>query len=68
VVDVPADLGSRPGVHGLHVDGHRVQLDVDTAQLGTLLGELSAAGVRSLVCQPPTLEELFLHAYGDRAA
>ena len=68
VVDVPADLGSLAGVHGLRVDGHRIQLDVDTAQLGSLLGVLSGAGVRSLVCQPPTLEELFLHAYGDEAA
>jgi ABC-2 type transport system ATP-binding protein len=68
LVDVPTDIGSRPGVHGLHVDGHRVRLDVDTAQLGNLLGVLSGAGVRSLVCQPPTLEELFLHAYGEEAA
>jgi ABC-2 type transport system ATP-binding protein len=66
--DVPADIGDRPGVHGLHVDGHRIQLDVDTAQLGVLLGELSAAGVRSLMCQPPTLEELFLRTYGDEPA
>jgi ABC-2 type transport system ATP-binding protein len=68
LVDVPVDIGSRPGVHGLHIDGHRVRLEVDTAQLGALLGVLSAAGVRSLVCQPPTLEELFLHAYGEEAA
>jgi ABC-2 type transport system ATP-binding protein len=50
------------------VDGRRVQFDVDTAQLGTLLGVLSASGVRSLVCQPPTLEELFLRTYGDESA
>ncbi len=68
VVDVPGDIGSLAGVHGLRVDGNRIQLDVDTAQLGSLLGVLSGAGVRSLVCQPPTLEELFLHAYGDEAA
>ena len=66
--DVPGDLGSRPGVHGLQVDGHRVQFDVDTPQLGALLGVLSATGVRSLVCQPPTLEELFLRTYGDDSA
>jgi ABC-2 type transport system ATP-binding protein len=65
--DVPADLGSRPGVHGLQIDGHRVQLDVDTTQLGALLGALSACGVRSLVCQPPTLEELFLRSYGSNS-
>jgi polyether ionophore transport system ATP-binding protein len=63
--DGPGDLGSRAGVHGLQVDGQRVQFDVDTTQLGALLGALSARGVRSLVCQPPTLEELFLRTYGD---
>jgi ABC-2 type transport system ATP-binding protein len=63
--DVPADLAAFGGVHGLEVDGHRVRLDVDTKQLGDLLGELAKAGVRSLVSQPPTLEELFLRNYGD---
>jgi ABC-2 type transport system ATP-binding protein len=62
---VPADLGAIHGVHGLDVDGHRVHLDVDTARLGDVLAEMTRAGVRSLVSQPPTLEELFLRNYGD---
>ena len=62
---VPAGLGAIHGVHGLDVDGHRVHLDVDTARLGDVLAEMAGAGVRSLVSQPPTLEELFLRNYGD---
>jgi ABC-2 type transport system ATP-binding protein len=62
---VPADLGAIAGVHGLDVDGHRVHLDVDTSRVGGVLGAMAAAGVRSLVSQPPTLEELFLRNYGD---
>jgi ABC-2 type transport system ATP-binding protein len=62
---VPDGLGAISGVHGLDVDGHRVHLDVDTARLGDVLGAVAAAGVRSLVSQPPTLEELFLRNYGD---
>ena len=62
---VPAGLGAIHGVHGLDVDGHRVHLDVDTARLGEVLAEMAGAGVRSLVSQPPTLEELFLRNYGD---
>jgi ABC-2 type transport system ATP-binding protein len=62
---VPADLSTIHGVHGLDVDGHRVHLDVDTARLGDVLAEMAGAGVRSLVSQPPTLEELFLRNYGD---
>jgi ABC-2 type transport system ATP-binding protein len=38
---------------------------VDTAELGALLKQLDAFGIRSLVSQPPTLEELFLRLYAD---
>jgi ABC-2 type transport system ATP-binding protein len=64
-LDAVPDIQAVPGVHGLEVDGSRMQLDVDTAHLGELLAVLSAAGVRSLDCRPPTLEELFLRNYGD---
>ena len=60
----PGDLGDLPGVHGLDVRGTRVQCEVDTARLDELLRHLTAAGVRSLVSRPPTLEELFLRHYG----
>jgi ABC-2 type transport system ATP-binding protein len=62
----PADgLAGLPGVHDLQADGTRARLQVDTANLDEVLKHLSAAGVRSLVSQPPTLEELFLRHYGD---
>jgi ABC-2 type transport system ATP-binding protein len=57
-------------VHDVQVEGTRVRLQVDTANLDELLRQLSAAGVRSLTSQPPTLEELFLRHYqadGDAA-
>jgi ABC-2 type transport system ATP-binding protein len=59
----PDGLGGLPGVHDLEVDGTRVRLQVDTAHLDQVLRQLSAAGVRGLVSQPPTLEELFLGHY-----
>jgi ABC-2 type transport system ATP-binding protein len=40
-----------------------VQFQVDTARLDQAVAHLSAAGLRSLVSQPPTLEELFLRHY-----
>ncbi len=61
-VDGIADL---PGVTGLTVTGTRLRCDVDTDQLDPLLRALTAVGVRSLVSQPPTLEELFLRHYSD---
>jgi ABC-2 type transport system ATP-binding protein len=65
----PDGLGQLPGVHDLDVEGNRVRCEVDTEQLDGLLRRLSAAGVRSLTSQPPTLEELFLRHYtGDGPA
>jgi len=61
-------LGDLPGIHGLRVDGDRVHFQVETARLGDAVRRLSELGVESLVCQPPTLEELFLRHYGDDLA
>jgi ABC-2 type transport system ATP-binding protein len=54
-----------PGAADLVVDGSRVRFDVDNDNLDAALRALSSAGVRSLVSQPPTLEELFLRHYAD---
>ncbi|MEV7892014.1 ATP-binding cassette domain-containing protein [Streptomyces sp. NPDC002817] len=65
----PASLGGMVGVHDLTVDGHQVRCEVDTDRLGAVVAELAAAGLRSLVSQPPTLEELFMRHYRtDRTA
>ncbi|GAA5195910.1 ABC transporter ATP-binding protein [Rugosimonospora acidiphila] len=60
---VPAGLAGLPGVHDLDVQGDRVRLEVDNAHLSEVLVELTRSGVRGLVSQPPTLEELFLRHY-----
>jgi polyether ionophore transport system ATP-binding protein len=59
----PDGLLQLPGVHNLEVDGTRVRLQVDSEQIDALLRRLTSVGVRSLVSQPPTLEELFLRHY-----
>jgi ABC-2 type transport system ATP-binding protein len=61
----PRGLDTLPGVHDLVVEGRRVRFEIDTVALDGALDLLRAAGVRSLTCQPPTLEELFLRHYGD---
>jgi ABC-2 type transport system ATP-binding protein len=64
---VEAEVDRLPDLDGLaqvvEVHGHRVYLEVDTARLQPVLERLTAAGVRSLVSRPPTLEELFLRHY-----
>jgi len=59
----PDGLAGLPGVHDLRVEDHRVRLQVDSADLDTVLRHLTRFGVRSLTSQPPTLEELFLRHY-----
>ena len=59
----PNGLSGLPGVHGLQVDGTRVRCEVDAERLDAVLRQLVAVGVRGLVSQPPTLEELFLRHY-----
>jgi ABC-2 type transport system ATP-binding protein len=59
----PDGLADLPGLHDLRADGDRVVFDVDTEGLDEALRMLVKIGVRSLVSQPPTLEELFLRQY-----
>ncbi|NEB82219.1 ABC transporter ATP-binding protein [Streptomyces sp. SID14478] len=61
----PEDFTALPGVHDVDVQGRRVKLQVDTDKLDAVLRSLTASGVRSLTCTPPTLEELFLRHYQD---
>jgi len=60
-------LAALPGVHDLQTHNDTVRFDVDNAELDAVLRQLTAVGIKSLVSQPPTLEELFLRHY-DRAA
>jgi polyether ionophore transport system ATP-binding protein len=64
----PASLDGVRGVHDLSIDGLRVRCEVDHAALNEVLARLTAAGVRSLTCRPPTLEELFLRHYSAERA
>jgi polyether ionophore transport system ATP-binding protein len=63
----PADgmvgLSELSGVHGLRTDNGRVVFDVDAEALEPALRTLVKVGVKSLVSQPPSLEELFLRQY-----
>ncbi|HEY8718619.1 ABC transporter ATP-binding protein [Pengzhenrongella sp.] len=63
-----ARLAALPGVHDLQVlDGH-VTFAVDDAELPTVLAAVASLRPRSIVANPPSLEELFLRHYGDELA
>ncbi len=59
----PPALAGMPGVHELAVTGTMVRCRVDNAALDEVVGCLHQAGIRSLTCRPPALEELFLRHY-----
>ncbi|QBD80203.1 ABC transporter ATP-binding protein [Ktedonosporobacter rubrisoli] len=63
VAKPPSEMAALPGVHGLRIEGHRVRCEVDTDKLDSVLQHLTLLGVRSLISQPPTLEELFMQHY-----
>ena len=60
------ELEAMAGVHELAVTATLVHCQVDRAALDELRGRLHQAGIRSLTCRPPTLEELFLRHYSPQ--
>jgi ABC-2 type transport system ATP-binding protein len=62
-LSAPAALDEIPGVQELTITGTVVRARVDPAFLDEVVGRLHRAGIRSLTCRPPTLEELFLRHY-----
>jgi len=60
----PGDLTRIPGVEDISYEGTTLHAHVDSEGLGELIRVLGDTGVRSLVSQPPTLEELFMRHYG----
>ena len=63
LVGDPGDLSGIEGVEDVTFDGKTLRAQVDPDSLGELIRVLGDAGVRTLVSQPPTLEELFLRHY-----
>jgi ABC-2 type transport system ATP-binding protein len=59
-------LRAIPGVHQLQIEGRRLNLTVDNAQLGPVLQYLAGSGITALQSAPPTLEELFMRYYSNQ--
>jgi ABC-2 type transport system ATP-binding protein len=69
VLDGGADgLASLAGVHDLVILDRHVTFAVDEVALPAVLAAVAALHPRSLVANPPSLEELFLRHYGDELA
>lgn len=67
--DQPVDeIAAMAGVHAVTADDSALHLEVDSSALDEVMRHLSSFGIRSLVSQPPTLEDLFLREYGDEVS
>ncbi|WP_150239000.1 ABC transporter ATP-binding protein [Nocardiopsis quinghaiensis] len=68
---IDGDAGALEGVEGVHnlrTDGDTVTFDVDNIHMDAAMRTLTGLGIRSLVSNPPSLEELFMRHYGDELA
>ncbi len=63
VATVPPALTTLEGIYHLAIQGNSVRFSVGANALEHALSLLTNAGLHSLTCQPPTLEELFLRHY-----
>jgi ABC-2 type transport system ATP-binding protein len=61
-------LADLPGVHDLRQDDGRVTFAVDDELLPDVLAAVAALRPRSLVANPPSLEDVFLRHYGTELA
>ncbi|MDR1118602.1 MAG: ABC transporter ATP-binding protein [Bifidobacteriaceae bacterium] len=61
------ELASMPGVHGLTQDAGAVSFACDHDALEQVMADLVKAGIESLTCSPPSLEQLFLSHYAPDA-
>lgn len=61
-------LASLAGVHDVATSDGHVTFAVDEAELPVVLAAVAARNPRSIVANPPSLEELFLRHYGDELA
>jgi ABC-2 type transport system ATP-binding protein len=55
------------GVHDVQEFSGGVSFQVEVAQMGEVIKEISQYGILALESAPPTLEDLFIHHYqGER--
>lgn len=59
----PSEVEALPGVHGLRIEGAETRFEADPDHLSVIFSRLSSLGMRNVVAQPPTLEQLFMCHY-----
>ncbi len=63
----PANLNQLQGVHDVSRMDEKWSFSVDADSLDAVMNALAPMGIKSLIAEPPTLEELFKRHYGDKS-
>ncbi|WP_330587908.1 ABC transporter ATP-binding protein [Anaerocolumna sedimenticola] len=62
----PANLNQLQGVHDVSRMDEKWSFSVDADSIDAVMNALAPMGIKSLIAEPPTLEELFKRHYGDK--
>ncbi|WP_317845467.1 ABC transporter ATP-binding protein [Schnuerera sp. xch1] len=65
-LDKPTNLKQLQGVHDVTQKDEKWRFSVDTNAVDAVMNALAPMGIKSLIAEPPTLEELFMRHYGDK--
>ncbi|MBR0600279.1 ABC transporter ATP-binding protein [Clostridiales bacterium BAD-6] len=60
------NLNQLQGVHDVSQKEEKWRFSVDANAMDTVMNALAPMGIKSLMAEPPTLEELFMRHYGDK--
>jgi ABC-2 type transport system ATP-binding protein len=62
----PANFIQLQGVHDVSRKEEKWRFSVDANAMDSVMNALAPMGIKSLMAEPPTLEELFMRHYGDK--
>lgn len=62
----PVNLSQLQGVHDLLQKGEKCRFSVNANAMEAVMNVLAPMGIKSLLAEPPTFEELFMRHYGDK--
>lgn len=62
----PTNLNQLHGVHDVLQNEEKWRFSVDANEMESVMGALAPMGIKSLMAEPPTLEELFMRHYGEK--
>ena len=64
-LEKPLKSFEHPNIHDVKIENDKIHFQVDTNKIGEVLEKLSSNKIVNIISSPPSLEELFMHHYGD---